>query len=163
MISTTSLHVVSVTAAAAPPSYPACDKVPSYSLDWKKGQSINFYQSKNVVQKDQKFKSKNDTFYKDYYVLGLKTPWSKTSLADQNAFLSGTLIYLFIDGKPASIKMDICYDKDGKFFNKKKDAVYKIFYIVIAAGTYTGRHDFFMVGFWSGQYDIARSVKVTFT
>lgn len=177
-VSMASANVVSLTTTAAtttttskattvaPPSYPACDKVPSNTLVWeKKAQAINFYQSKSTVQKDQKFNSRNATFYKDYYFAGTKkTPWSKLSLTDQQALLSnGTTIYLFIDGRPVSLKVEICYDKDGKFYQKTADTVYKVFYYVIPAGTYTGKHDFVILGYWNGRYDLCRNVKVTFT
>jgi hypothetical protein len=115
--------------------------------------------------KSEKCSSKNVTTWANWYRAGdAKSPWSKMSLGSQNAFLSfGTLMYLFIDGKPASIKMDICYDKDGKFYQKKADSVYKVFYLVIPAGTYTGKHYFFIVGFWNGQYDTATSKYSTIT
>jgi hypothetical protein len=172
MIATSSLNVVSlpITAATtttktsttvAPPPYPACDKVPSYSLVWAKGQFIDMYGPKS-----QKVNGKNATVWRDNYRAGdAKSSWSKWSVETQNGFLNRTIEYLFIDGKPVSIKTDICYDKDGKFYQKIRDTVYKVFYLVIPAGTYTGKHYFFIVGFWNGQYDThtGKYSTITFT
>jgi len=169
IIATSSLNVVSLTTTAttttttaAPPPYPACDTLASYAYAFKpKGQAIDMYGPKS-----QKFNSNNQTTWADWYRAGdAKKGWSKWSFDDQNAFLSGTLVYLFIDGKPVSIKTDICYDKDGKFFKKKTpDSVYKISYLVIAPGTYAGKHYFCLVGFWNGEYDRTTGTKyVTIT
>ena len=104
------------------------------------------------------------SFVKDRY---RADAWSTKTSDWQKSWLSGTNIYLFIDGKPAFLMTDICYDKDGTFYHKAPDALYKSQYLIIFPGQYKGDHQFYEMGFWRGWFDtdsfpVPNDVTVTF-
>jgi hypothetical protein len=148
-VTMTSQHAVPLGEAKVP--YPACNKVPSWNL---KGQFISIYKGTG----DQSVSGAS--YVRDWYRL---KDWSTAPSEEQKAWLSGTLEYLFIDAKPVTLNVDICYDQTGAFYGKTSDTVYKVFYLAIPAKHYSGGYDFFSVGFWEGKYDWWNDMTVTFS
>jgi hypothetical protein len=139
-----SLWIVKAAPSSVVP-YPSCDVLPSSKI--LKGYWIDWYDGYQTVSADR-------SFVKDWYWI---TDWSARSSEEQQNFLSGTNIYLFIDGKPAQLKVDLCYDKDGDNHpggvTHGADVLYKIFYLQFSLRQYMGEHNFVVIFFWAGYLD----------
>lgn len=150
-MATTSLYALPISQAHI--AYPACDKVPSWRItDPEMGYWIDLYDGPQTVS--------GRSFVKDRY---RADGWSTRTSDWQRSWLSGTQVYLFIDGKPTFLMTDICYDKDGSFYRKVPDALYKSWYLIIFPRQYVGDHQFYEIGFWRGWFDLGNEVTVTFS
>jgi hypothetical protein len=145
LVATSSLYVVSTNAATSSVPYPPCNLVPSWYLRaslpkiwfWTAGPQSVSATSVNLAT--------------GYYPL---EGWSSKTAGEQKLWLSGTALYLFIDGRFMPLKFDICYDKTGQWYEKVADTVYKVFYVPIGINQYKGPHDFVVVFFWEGILDL---------
>ena len=139
-----------VAAALPPPLYPPCTKVASYSL---MGQQINLNKG------DQSLSTKSYSFVRHSW--GLE--WSSSSLSEIREFLDrSTKFTLTIDGKPVTLRMDICYDRDGAVYGYA-DTVWKVYYVQFTPHQWKGPHKFVGTWFDFGTVFQTRTAWVLFT
>jgi len=144
-LATASVWVVSTNAVTSFVPYPPCSMVPSSKI--LKGYWIDWYDGYQTVPAGY-------SFVKDWY---RRDSWSSLSWQVQQKWLSGTNIYLFIDGRPVTLRVDICYDRNGDNHPGQvglgPDTLYKIFYLQFSPSQYTGEHNFLVMFFWAGYLD----------